>query len=317
MSYDSLNLPMARYRLVAQATERLQLPDYTGSAWRGVLGHALKAVSCVTHKPQCEGCLLYRHCVYSYIFETPPPADTEVMRKYNAVPHPFVLIPDPEQATERHAGDRLSLDFVLFGTANQHLPYLVYAFEKAGALGLGKAKGRFKVNQLLHYQQTWQCIYQAGEGLQAVLPPKMPSIPECPQGEVRLHFHSPLRIRLQGRAQKSGDLDFYAVFSNLMRRISLLQQFHAEHPLVLDFKALSEKAKQVSVVSRALHWHDWTRYSSRQKTPMNMGGLMGSVSFNGSDLKEFWPILYLGQFTHAGKGTSMGLGRFTLEVPEV
>ena len=44
-----------------------------------------------------------------------------------------------------------------------------------------------------------------------------------------------------------------------------------------------------------------------------MGGLVGSFELAGPDIEPFWPLLWLGQWTHAGKGSSMGLGRYVLE----
>lgn len=44
-----------------------------------------------------------------------------------------------------------------------------------------------------------------------------------------------------------------------------------------------------------------------------MGGLVGSFALAGAALDRFWPLLWLGQWAHAGKGCSMGLGRYVLE----
>ena len=44
---------------------------------------------------------------------------------------------------------------------------------------------------------------------------------------------------------------------------------------------------------------------------MKMGGLIGKISFKGN-LEEFMPLIQLGEFIHAGKGTSFGLGRYEL-----
>ena len=44
-----------------------------------------------------------------------------------------------------------------------------------------------------------------------------------------------------------------------------------------------------------------------------MGGVVGSFDLAGATLGPFWPVLLLGQWTHAGKGCSMGLGRYVLE----
>ena len=47
-----------------------------------------------------------------------------------------------------------------------------------------------------------------------------------------------------------------------------------------------------------------------------MGGLIGSVDLDLASalLHEFWPYLWLGQYIHTGKGTSMGLGKYRIEV---
>jgi hypothetical protein len=92
----------------------------------------------------------------------------------------------------------------------------------------------------------------------------------------------------------------------------MLTYFHADTPLETDFAALTETARAVSIDSEELSWYDWTRYSSRQDTTMDMGGLLGRFELDGAVLAPFWPYLWLGQWTHAGKGTSMGLGRYAL-----
>ncbi len=57
-----------------------------------------------------------------------------------------------------------------------------------------------------------------------------------------------------------------------------------------------------------LHWHEWTRYSSRQNILMQFGGLIGEVDLDGPALLAFW----LGQWTHVGKGAAFGLGGYRL-----
>ena len=41
---------------------------------------------------------------------------------------------------------------------------------------------------------------------------------------------------------------------------------------------------------------------------MQFGGLVGEVALDGPSLPELWPALWLGQWTHVGKGTAFGLG---------
>jgi hypothetical protein len=119
-------LPVARYRLTFRAASSLRLPPYTGSAWRGAFGHALKRLACVTREPTCPPCLLYRSCIYPYLFETPPDPGVGKLTRYTAAPHPFVLIPD-ERGGHIEAGETLSLNLNLFGHGNRYLPHVIYA----------------------------------------------------------------------------------------------------------------------------------------------------------------------------------------------
>ena len=86
-----IGLSVGRYRLRYARRAESRFPAFAGSAWRGAFGHALKRTVCVTRLRQCPDCLLYRSCVYPYIFETPPPLHAAKMRRYTAAPHPFVI----------------------------------------------------------------------------------------------------------------------------------------------------------------------------------------------------------------------------------
>lgn len=92
----------------------------------------------------------------------------------------------------------------------------------------------------------------------------------------------------------------------------MLSYFHTDTPHETDFAGLTKQAAASHCTDIRLQWHDWTRYSSRQQTEMNMGGLIGRFSLNLQDNEAFWPYLWLGQWTHAGKATSMGLGAYTI-----
>ena len=59
-------------------------------------------------------------------------------------------------------------------------------------------------------------------------------------------------------------------------------------------------------------WRDWRRYSSRQRQEMVLGGVVGEVALRG-ELAPFAELLAVGQWTHLGKNTSFGLGRYRLE----
>lgn len=307
-------LPLARYRLAFTALEPVRLPEYAGSAWRGAFGLALKRLVCVTREPTCPACLLYRSCIYPYLFETPPDPAVGKLRKYPAAPHPFVLAPAAEGRGRLSEGAVLPLAITLFGHGNRHLPYVIHALEQAGRRGLGKGQGRLalqEVAQASTAENQWREIYRPGA---ALIPqaPTMPLIPPCP-ARLSLILETPLRLKANNRNLTPREFRFGVLFANLLRRISLLTAFHTDTPLEIDFAGLTRAGHAVEATETDLRWQDWTRYSSRQDTLMQMGGLRGRITLAGrAKLAPFWPYLWLGQWTHAGKGSSMGLGRYRL-----
>ena len=305
-----LMLSLARYRLQFEHATEMTLPDFTGSAWRGALGHALKKVVCVTHLDTCPPCLLYRSCPYPYIFETPPPLTASKMRKYTAAPHPFVLEPPISPNDSDH-----ELGLTLVGRGNGSLPYLIHALQRAGERGLGKGRARMRL--LSVYQavpveaDAWVPIYEPGGDLEP-LPPDVPTPPPQPRF-FRLRLETPLRLQREGHLVTPKSFRFSDLFGSLLRRISMLTYFHTDTPLATDFGGLMDRARQVQLVETKFAWKDWTRYSSRQKTAMKMGGLVGDAVVEATPESPFWPFLWLGQWVHTGKGTSMGLGRYMIE----
>ena len=307
-----LSLPLAVYRLEFAAQDPIHLPAYAGSAWRGVFGRALKRLVCVTREPACPPCLLYRSCLYPYLFETPPDPAAGKLRKYPAAPHPYVLRPGPGGAHD--AGATVVVDMVLLGHGNRHLPYLLHAFDRAGQRGVGQGDGRLELARVAQQAAdgAWCPIYRPGQALQPS-PPAVPEPPPCP-ARPTLHLLTPLRLTQDQRLVSQDRFRFHHLFSGLLRRISLLTSFHADAPLEADFAGLTRAARAVELAGARLRWHEWVRYSSRQDALLQMGGLVGEIELDGADLEPFWPYLWLGQWTHAGKGAVMGLGRYRLTV---
>ena len=309
------HLPLAHYEFLFEPTTRIHMPDYSGSAWRGAFGHALKRIVCVTKEPRCPDCLLQRACAYPYIFETPTPSSANKMRRYNEVPHPFVLDCDEPQSQRGGADTLQRLALVLVGRSNQYLPYIIQAFVEAARSGVGRGRQPMRVvavNQDPQLDGHWQTIYSPGQPLN-MHNPCHPSTPDLMTDSVTLRFHTPLRLKSDNHTISGTRLAFHHLFGSLLRRVSLLSYFHTDTALETDFAGLMAQARQFTIHSQQLRWYDWTRYSARQATTMQMGGLIGSIALDATDLAPFWPYLWLGQWIHAGKGTSMGLGKYTIE----
>jgi hypothetical protein len=124
---------------------------------------------------------------------------------------------------------------------------------------------------------------------------------------LKLRFLTPTRIRVQGDLQSA--VTFELLMKNILRRLWQVVSLHCGVELGFDHRRLIERAKAVTVVRSQLRWHDWERYSNRQRGPMKMGGFVGEMEFAGVD-SEFLPVLVLGELLHVGTGTTMGLGKF-------
>lgn len=307
----TIRLPCSEFQVQFSTSGPPKLPRYPGSAWRGALGHALKRTVCVVRDTACVDCMLYRSCAYPYIFETPPSPDAEKMRLYKAAPHPFVIAVDAPSV-----GNSWSLGLTLFGRGHNYLPYLIHALDKSGQLGIGANRQIFQLEEVRqrNFEATltddWTVIHRPGESLT----PINAAVPVCPPtpSTVTVSLRAPLRIRRHDAFVTPKTFRFGDFFSALLRRISMLSYFHTGTPLETDFADLVRRADQVDLSGSSLSWWDWTRYSSRQQSEMQMGGLLGSFSMQGAELTDFWPYLWLGQWTHAGKAATMGLGRYQL-----
>ena len=313
---------IGRFKFIAKPKDRLYLPEYKGSTLRGGFGQNLKRAVCVIKNRECKNCLLKEKCVYSYIFETPPPQDATRLRKYPYAPHPFVIEPPLERKEEYDRDEELSFNLVLIGKATEYLPYFVFAFDKLGEVGLGQGNGKYwlrEVRCLKGNSDNGRLIYTGEDNTfkdSYALISGEDILEECRKyygkRKITLNFATPTRIKYQEHFVK--DLEFHILIRNLLRRISLVSYFHCDKELKVDFKSLIEMAKKVKKEDSNLSWYDWQRYSSRQNTKMLLGGFIGRVtfSFDGIDSRQFLPFILLGSYIHVGKGTSFGLGKYEI-----
>jgi CRISPR-associated endoribonuclease Cas6 len=296
------------------ATEPLILPSYKGSTFRGGFGYAFRRIVCAVKAKDCADCLLKEKCVYSYVFETPPPSDTKIMRKYKAAPHPFVIEPPPEKRRGYKPGDEINFGLILIGRALDYLPYFIYTFDELGKTGIGKGKAKYHLQDVScngnsiydSERKTLKTFETSYLSLTEILP-----LPRGDKEGLSLSFLTPTRILYNGILTL--DLEFHIFIRNLLRRLSLLYYFHCNGDTSeWDFKGIIEKAKEVKVREKSLRWYDWERYSGRQETRIKMGGFVGEITFEG-DIEPFMPLIKAGEVLHVGKGTGFGLGQFKIQ----
>lgn len=262
-----LHIKTASFRFVLKVQEPLLLPSYKGSTLRGGFGYAFKRVVCVIRDKECPGCLLKEKCIYSYVFETPPPSNTKIMRKYQAAPHPFVIEPPMERRRGYKTGDDINFSLILVGRAIDYLPYFIYTFDELGRIGIGKGKARFELREVScegktiydSENKTLRSFKTSSLSLDTHLSLRGEAAAISKLGAISLSFLTPARILYDGHLTL--DIEFHILVRNLLRRLSLLSYFHCGgDPSGWNFKGLIEKAKEVKVVDRKLKWYDWERY---------------------------------------------------------
>jgi hypothetical protein len=280
-------LDLAGFEFRFGARMPMRLPGYTGSAWRGGFGRALRRAVCITGFDVCSGCPFATQCIYPYLFETPGGAAAGILADYERVPNPFVLAPAWGDRGTLAAGDTIIVRLVLIGRAIAHAELARQAVIEAGWRGLGPDRGSL--------------------GLVSVAPLSLQP-PQALPDQIEIRLVSPLRLVEQGRLVEPAALRPRTLLLSLVRRVSLLAQLHGSGPLALDYRALKEVAETVEFEARSLCWAEWHRYSARQRRLLAMGGLLGSISLRLKGLEPFWPFLSLAPWVHAGKGATMGLG---------
>ena len=302
------------------AKEPLILPAYKGSTFRGGFGYAFKRVVCAIKDKECPDCLLKEKCIYSYVFETPPPSDTKIMRKYKSAPHPFVIEPPDERRRGYKPGDEINFGLTLIGRSIDYLPYFVYTFDELGKLGIGKGKAKYELKEVrCEGKQIYNAETKTLKAFEAAsLDVGIPTLEKGGKGgffnkQLTLNFLTPTRILFDGHLTL--DLEFHILIRNLLRRLSLLYYFHCNgDSSKWDFKGIIEQSKEIKVKEKNLKWYEWERYSGRQETRLKMGGFVGEITFEG-DIEPFMPFIKAGEVLHVGKGTGFGLGKYCITPP--
>ncbi|MEJ5370183.1 MAG: CRISPR system precrRNA processing endoribonuclease RAMP protein Cas6 [Bryobacteraceae bacterium] len=305
-------LPVGRYRLEFRAERAYEIRGYRGSAWRGLLGHALKKLVCITRDLRCADCLIYRSCVYPYVFETPEERGTAPASVAEAAPHPYVLAVAPLWQRRTVLGE--TVEVTLIGEGNRAAVYVLHALREGAARGIGAERVALRLERIEQQERAggeWRRALLEGGllDLREAATPAPPPMPEV----ARVRLLTPLRIRRENDLVAPERMGFDELAAAVLRRLALLTRFHTAQMWRMDHARLRAAAAEARILERRLHWQDWARYSNRQGKKIPMGGVMGEFVVETRGLEELWPLLWVGQWVHAGKGAVMGLGRFEVE----
>jgi hypothetical protein len=227
-----------------------------------------------------------------------------------------VIEPPLSAKTQFFKDDPFHFHLLLFGEANRNLPYFIYAFEQMGHIGIGRkvngTRGRFCLNEVRSGTTT---LYSARDGkLHSRLSGRqlaLQSPPSLGRARLKLDLITPLRVKYKNRLK--AELPFHVFVRAMLRRLSSLFSCYGNGEPALDYRGMVKRAQTIKVMESQLTWYDWRRFSFRQDQSMLMGGMLGSVIYEGP-ISEFMPLVEICSEVHIGKQTAFGLGKIKAEV---
>lgn len=313
---STVPVPIARYRFTVTVSDDLLLPEYAGSLLRGIFGAALRRLCCMTGMPQCPPCPLYQTCPYPAIFEAPPRA-TSLPQHFNQVANPYVIEPPAPGRRRLQRGETLAFHMVLVGADTlRNLPLIIHAWQRALAHGLGPRRIPAAL-QTVHWsgERESVSVWSAGQARVAEHDAGLyvPAYPPAETGEVCLDIETPMRLQHNGKPLPAAALSPRALLLAAARRITLLQDLYLGSKIegLPPVGQLLQAIPAITDDRSQLQWRDWTRYSSRQKQEMTLGGVVGRWRLSGN-VAVMWPWLWLCQWLHIGKNATMGMGGYRL-----
>jgi hypothetical protein len=213
------------------------------------------------------------------------------------------------------AGDRFEMRFKLFGYAIKWLPYIVFTVEQMGKVGLGARHrhgfGKFRLDcvrcgETVVYSHDTRTL----EPIDCWQELDVEQIPYRSTERVEIFYMMPLRLKSKNRLVVES-IDFQTLVRACCRRISSLEEAFGNGEPDIDYSSLVKEAVNVETVRSDIRWERVHRYSNRQHTRMNIGGIVGKAEYHG-DITPYWPLLKYCEVVHIGKQTAFGNGRIAV-----
>ncbi len=312
------NIRFSKYRFILTPEQTLTLSGFSGSLIRGTFGMAFRRICCVQRRlKSCKECSLAEKCAYSYIFETPVTKDSKKLSKNTYLPHPFIFDIPMDKKRIYDNDNPFTFYLTLIGRAIDYLPYFILTFDRIAQSGLGRERIKCSLSEV-------EAINEITNQRAKIYSPEKKTIKKV-DSEYILNYHSvacsldketekmtirfvtPARLKYNGKFTSVPE--FHIILRHLLRRISALSFFHCGEELQVDYSKLIKKAETVRIVDSHTSWREFSRYSRRQEQEMQLGGIVGEVTYEGK-LKEFLPYIYLGKYLHIGKATAFGFGKY-------
>lgn len=300
----SFKLPVRKFIVSLKFIKKHYLPDFSGIILRSAFGVALKRVSCIFRGRDCKHCPLRDSCTWIYLFETPIEKNNRYLKGRNYAPHPFALTP-------LHSTDNsLVFELLLVGKGINHLRWICAAFSILQDMGIGKRRVKFKIEDIKEYLPDGTKKPVLSDFDYDKKPFLLEDFVEYRlrnfnKDKLNVHCITPLRIKDRGKY--TDQITFPVFYRACQRRIRILSEFNGA-----KYRYIEDIRDDIGAYLQNSRWYELARYSVRQRTYMNMGGVVGDISYIGN-FKEYLPAIFAGEFLCIGKNTSFGLGRFEVK----
>ena len=250
--------------------------EFLGSTIRGALGVALKKVVCINPSFECNGCFAKENCLYYDFYES----DFAKFRLKISL------------------NSKLDFKIILFEEKIKEAPFLISAIYKAFK-EIGITKNRIKIDNFIILYNN-QIVYD-GEFRKFENTAYEFKINNY-QKNFTLKINTPIRIKQNGHFVKN-DISLNTILRSINHRLAKLKNREIQK---LSFTPIYEE------VYKNLSFKELIRYSNRQKTKMNLGGIMGEIIYKNVDEKSY-ELLKLGEIIGVGKQVTFGLGDIKVE----
>ncbi len=326
---DNIKTPnIAVFNFTLEQVDRLKFPENIGSMLRGSFGHALRKLCCITDLPSCQHCPVQSHCRYPYLFEGFNNTDSIISSsRLQALVNPYIfrLHQRPDQISPKQTW---GFSMVLMGQAVEDYPLIIKAWQSACETGFnGEKSANRSTARLIKVVNQSQDLYQemspklplvATEQIKCIPSLQLKSLKEIQK--ISLNFLTPFRLQYQGKiAFQPHQFDGKQLLINLYNRIqtcqNILDKGSVWQDAYRDFREFVADIEKLTITEE-LTSTKVVRHSSRQQQKITLFGLEGLVHLTGNNdtLTRLLPLLWLGQYLHVGKSTTLGLGQYQLQI---
>lgn len=284
-----LQLEYLPIKITLKAVEDSVLPEFLGSALRGVTGNALR--------PNKE--------LYQYLYDNRSRSDNE-----KDIVNPYLLVPPINGKSFWKAEELMNFEILLLGNSSVYAKDLVDALVRYKTFGLGISRHPFiieKISHSINQRIIWKDGVYHLSGIESMLLP-WHTLQEVNQ--VLITTNTPIRIRRDGNLLTT--LDFSTIIRNIIKRLEAVTDRYGGWINKEEADRIMHLSEEVVLVRNYMKVHEMTRYSNRQKAKLDFSGLSGMVHYMG-DITPFVPWLFTAQILNLGRNTTFGMGKIELE----